>query len=144
LAISVTILVNDQDNVVFSDFGNNTCLLIGLDQAIDLWKICGDSILDFSSESFVISDCPFHVSSTERCKFTVRPKNLTIKVVEMSHDDSVFNVKSINFSFWFWVNQRTIFDLNDISIWHVTNNQTIFQCQGSARTFSWKKVIVIE
>jgi len=74
-----------------------------LDEAVDFREILRETIFHFSSESHVVGDCPFHFLSAEFGYLTVWPENLAVKVVEVSDDNSVFEMNSINFSVWAWV-----------------------------------------
>jgi len=126
LAIEVTIFVFDQNNVILTNLSNNSGFSISLLETVDFWQVFADTIFVFSSETLVISNGPFKFISLELSEVTVWPENLDIEVVEMTNDYTTLEMDSVDLSVWFWVFKRCIFDLNDITIWHVSDDEAVF------------------
>jgi hypothetical protein len=126
LAIEVTIFVFDQNDVILANLSHNSGFCISLLQAVDLWQVFADSIFIFSSETFVISNGPCKFISLELSEITIWPKNFDVEVVEMTNNNTALEMDSVNLSSWFWVFEGCISDLNNITIWHMSDNETVF------------------
>lgn len=108
LAVKVTFLISDQDNIIFTNLGDYACLWVGLVQTIDPGKVFIYTILIFPSESAVVCDSPFHLSSIKLGMFSVRIKDFGVQIRKVSDNDTSAKEDPINLSVVFSVHQRRV------------------------------------
>jgi hypothetical protein len=103
LAIKVALFILDENHVILSNLGLNTCRWISLDEAIDLWQIFDNSILVLTLKTLVIDNCPLELLLVELGVLTIWPEHLAVLVIEVSDHDTTIHMHSIDLGAWFLV-----------------------------------------
>lgn len=137
LAVSVSFLVSDENYFVLSQFSYDTGLGVSLAKAVDLRQLAIHTVLVFSSESVLVGDFPPHFFPEEVGDVTVGVQDLAVQVFKVADDDSFLHEDSVNFSSLGVSGIDSVFKLlNDVSVGHVADDETVFHGVCDAWPFS--------